>query len=273
MLHTKLADVSLIAGGQNWLAWIAVGALAGWITSRLFGGPRSLLGSVILGIIGALVSAFIATSILTASLTFFPSLIVAIIGAFIVNLLASSFLSRSSPKLPLSSTMSSAPQKAAYHTPLAPQPAVISPAPAPLYTAPPVRAASGPPRLFVSHSHTDNVWCREFVDALKVQGCDVWYDEQELGGGVVWQKRIVEEIQGRPVFVVVLLPEATSSQWVDEEIQLAISARRSIIPVHHRTTTIDGFLRNSQIVDVRGQSGQAAASIVANAAKQLVARS
>ena len=151
------------------------------------------------------------------------------------------------------------------------QPPVMSPTP--LYTAPPVRAASGAVRIFVSHSHADNVWCREFIDALKAQGCDVWYDEQGLGGGVVWQKRIVEEIQGRPVFVVVLSPDATSSQWVDEEIQLAISARRNIIPVHHRTTTIDGFLGNRQIVDVRGQSGQAAASIVANAAQQLVARS
>ena len=39
-------------------------------------------------------------------------------------------------------------------------------------------------RIFVSHSHQDNSYCRDFVTALR-QGLDsdeaVWYDEHNLG--------------------------------------------------------------------------------------------
>ncbi len=41
-------------------------------------------------------------------------------------------------------------------------------------------------RIFVSHSHQDNEWCRPFADALKAVGYDVWYDETGLQGGAAW---------------------------------------------------------------------------------------
>src|SRR5262249_4330733 len=49
----------------------------------------------------------------------------------------------------------------------------------------PVIAKPAPPqpRVFVSHSHQDNAFCRAFVDDLRAHGLDIWYDEQGISAG------------------------------------------------------------------------------------------
>ncbi len=79
-----LLDVTLLAGGQNWLAWIVLGALAGYITKRVMGGKEGFITETVLGIVGALLAAFVASLLFSANLTFFPSLLVAILGAVVV---------------------------------------------------------------------------------------------------------------------------------------------------------------------------------------------
>jgi len=39
------------------------------------------------------------------------------------------------------------------------------------------------PRVFVSHSHEDDAFCRALVAGLRAAGADVWYDEHNLGSG------------------------------------------------------------------------------------------
>lgn len=62
------------------------------------------------------------------------------------------------------------------------------------------------PRIFVSHSHSDDVWCRCFVQALKAAGYDTWYDARSLRGGDTWMENIEHELQAREVFIVILKP-------------------------------------------------------------------
>jgi uncharacterized membrane protein YeaQ/YmgE (transglycosylase-associated protein family) len=78
------ATVTLLAGGQNWLAWIVLGAIAGFVTKKLMGGDEGFITETILGIVGAVVFSFLASLIFNASFTFIPSLLVAIIGAVVV---------------------------------------------------------------------------------------------------------------------------------------------------------------------------------------------
>lgn len=78
------ASVSLLAGGPNWLAWIVLGAIAGFITKKIMGGTEGFITETVLGIVGAVLFAAIAGAIWNASLTFFPSLLVAILGAVVV---------------------------------------------------------------------------------------------------------------------------------------------------------------------------------------------
>jgi len=48
------------------------------------GGSEGFITETILGIVGAVLAAFVASALFQASLTFFPSLIVAVIGAVVV---------------------------------------------------------------------------------------------------------------------------------------------------------------------------------------------
>jgi uncharacterized membrane protein YeaQ/YmgE (transglycosylase-associated protein family) len=71
------------------LAWIVVGLIAGWLASLVMrGGGSGILGDIILGIVGALVGGFLASSIFgvadPVSGINVTTIIVAFIGAVIV---------------------------------------------------------------------------------------------------------------------------------------------------------------------------------------------
>jgi uncharacterized membrane protein YeaQ/YmgE (transglycosylase-associated protein family) len=69
------------------IAWIVLGAIAGWITNMIMGGTEGVIGTIILGIVGAVVGGFLAGSVLgVADVTGInvTSIIVSVIGAVIV---------------------------------------------------------------------------------------------------------------------------------------------------------------------------------------------
>ena len=81
-----LADVTLLAGGQNWLAWIVLGGIAGTVAGRiLYGRAFGFFGNIILGIIGAFVGGVLLSFVAQNTSAFFlESLLVAILGSFLV---------------------------------------------------------------------------------------------------------------------------------------------------------------------------------------------
>ena len=71
------------------IAWIVVGAIAGFITNLIMGGKEGVIETIILGIIGAVVGGFLAGTVLkVADVTGIniTSIVVAVIGAIIVVL-------------------------------------------------------------------------------------------------------------------------------------------------------------------------------------------
>ena len=119
-----------------------------------------------------------------------------------------------------------------------------------------------PPAIFVSHSHHDNEWCRLFVGSLQAAGWDVWYDEKGLAGGAIWVATIQRELQARDLFLLVVTPDAWASDWVQDEVNLALATRRAIIPILYKDTRLEGFMLTRQYVDVRGMTGESAAAKV-----------
>jgi len=71
-------------------------------------------------------------------------------------------------------------------------------------------------RIFVSHSHEDDAFCRALVQGLRRAGADVWYDEHNLGSGQLMTV-IQRELGSRPVFVVILTKATFASRWVRRE--------------------------------------------------------
>jgi uncharacterized membrane protein YeaQ/YmgE (transglycosylase-associated protein family) len=49
---------------MGFIAWIVVGAIAGFLANQLMGSREGLLMMVVLGIVGGLVGGFVATSVL-----------------------------------------------------------------------------------------------------------------------------------------------------------------------------------------------------------------
>ncbi len=69
------------------IAWIVLGAIAGWITNLIMGGKEGVIATIILGIIGAVVGGYLAGTVLkVADVTGIniESIIVAVVGAVIV---------------------------------------------------------------------------------------------------------------------------------------------------------------------------------------------
>ena len=69
------------------IAWIVLGAIAGFVANLIAGGREGVLGTILLGIVGAVVGGFIAGSVLgIADVTGFnmSSILVSIFGAVIV---------------------------------------------------------------------------------------------------------------------------------------------------------------------------------------------
>jgi len=69
------------------IAWIILGAIAGWITNMIMGGREGVIATIILGIVGAVVGGWLAGTVLkVADVTGLniESIIVAVVGAVIV---------------------------------------------------------------------------------------------------------------------------------------------------------------------------------------------
>jgi formylglycine-generating enzyme required for sulfatase activity len=94
------------------------------------------------------------------------------------------------------------------------------------------------PRIFVSHSHHDNLVCRQIVDDMRQSFPDapIFYDESELHAGDEWMERIQREVINAPIFIVILSPHSVVARWVKTETNLALNLAmedpsRKIIPV------------------------------------------
>ena len=77
---------------MGFLAWIVVGAIAGFLANQVMGSREGLLLMVVLGIVGGLVGGFVATSVLKVGSVNginLESIVIATIGAiavvFVVN--------------------------------------------------------------------------------------------------------------------------------------------------------------------------------------------
>jgi uncharacterized membrane protein YeaQ/YmgE (transglycosylase-associated protein family) len=69
------------------IAWIVLGAIAGWITNMIMGGKEGVIATVLLGIVGAVVGGWLAGTVLkVADVTGInpESIVVSVIGAIIV---------------------------------------------------------------------------------------------------------------------------------------------------------------------------------------------
>ena len=77
---------------MGFIAWIIVGAIAGFLANQVVGSREGLLMMVVLGIVGGLVGGFVATSVLKVGSVNginVESIVIATVGAIVVVLVVS----------------------------------------------------------------------------------------------------------------------------------------------------------------------------------------
>ncbi len=71
---------------MGWLAWIIVGAIAGWLASMVMKTPLGLLMDIVVGIVGAIIGGFLMNAIGSPGVTGFNlwTVLVAFVGAVVL---------------------------------------------------------------------------------------------------------------------------------------------------------------------------------------------
>ena len=73
-------------GQMGWLAWLIVGAIAGWLASRVMRSGLGLIGDIIVGIVGAFLGGFLFNLVGASGTTGFNiwSIFVSFVGAVVL---------------------------------------------------------------------------------------------------------------------------------------------------------------------------------------------
>jgi hypothetical protein len=115
-------------------------------------------------------------------------------------------------------------------------------------------------RIFMSHSRHDNDFALRLAHDLRHSLGDddnsIWFDSDGgLHGGDAFMERIEQEIRARPIFMVILSPDAITSGWVSDELHMAWSLRnaplgKDIIPVLYRDCQVPLYISSTiQMID------------------------
>lgn len=110
--------------------------------------------------------------------------------------------------------------------------------------------------VFISHSHLDDAFGLRLAEDLRRAlkgGIDtVWYDSSGgLQGGDEWWDKIRQQIEQRPIFMVVLSPASMDSVYVNREISMAMvqdPQRIRILPILYQPCYIRSDLKPIQYV-------------------------
>jgi TIR domain len=87
------------------------------------------------------------------------------------------------------------------------------------------------PIVFLSYSHEDHVWAKEFAEALKEQGLAIWFDEWELKPGDKTADAMEKALRESQALIFLLGPKSLDKPSLFFEIGAALALKKRIIPV------------------------------------------
>jgi hypothetical protein len=87
-------------------------------------------------------------------------------------------------------------------------------------------------KIFISYSHKDGGEIAEFLhERLTGCGYDVWKDSHDLALGTNFPKAISDALEATSDFIVLLTRASLQSDWVNDEINMAMTARCKVLPI------------------------------------------
>jgi hypothetical protein len=110
-----------------------------------------------------------------------------------------------------------------------------------------------PNSVFISYAQQDADIARQLTRALNDSGiADVFFDRAALRPGSNWHLEVANALERANVMVVLVSPESMASEWVRQEINLALTSPRfegRVVPIEIRPThTMPWILEQLQIL-------------------------
>ncbi len=87
------------------------------------------------------------------------------------------------------------------------------------------------PLTFISYSHRDADWAREFAETLRARGLRIWFDQFNVELGASISHSLEEALRDSGALVLVLDSESIRSPWFSFELGLALSTGKRVIAV------------------------------------------
>jgi formylglycine-generating enzyme required for sulfatase activity len=109
-------------------------------------------------------------------------------------------------------------------------------------------------QVFISYSRKDIAFVDHLAADLKKAGLDVWYDVSGIAGGDRWRSEIENGLRTSQFVLVVLSPDAITSEWVEREFLFSSNLKRKIIPLMYRSCELPLGYVNLNFIDVQGDN-------------------
>ncbi len=104
---------------------------------------------------------------------------------------------------------------------------------------------------FFSYSRNDSEFALRLAEDLKAAGANVWLDQLDIEGGMLWDREVEKALANCPRMLVILSPNSANSDNVQDEVSFALSKQKRVIPVLYRECDIPFRLARLQHIDFR----------------------
>jgi hypothetical protein len=125
--------------------------------------------------------------------------------------------------------------------------------------------------VFISFSDRDLAAAQVVQQQLLDRGTSVFLSKSSLEPGADWSEKVKQAIQQANLVLVLASRAAIQSTWVQQEIGIAIGAKRKIIPIIWDMPAADlpGWLSRYQALDLAGRTPVQVTQDFAQISKQL----
>lgn len=107
-------------------------------------------------------------------------------------------------------------------------------------------------RIFISYSRVDANFANKLARTLTESGFEVWIDVSEIQVGTKWSNAIQQGLDASDIMVLIVSPDAMTSEHVADEWQYFLDKKKPIVPVLFREAELQYQLRRLQFITFEG---------------------
>ena len=111
--------------------------------------------------------------------------------------------------------------------------------------------------IFVSYSSDDRPFALGLVKELQSLGANVWIDQLGIGLGENWDNAIENALEKSETFMLILSPTSVESQNVQDEVSIAISTKKKLVPILIKKCELPMRLQRRQYADLTNNPDKA----------------